>query len=175
MSYRYITIRCVVLPMKRIFVIIFAFIQIVSYTNAQIKSRGIPFVQNYSTNTYQAGTQNFQILEDQRGIMYFANSRGILEYDGATWNLIQTSKKTAAGATNNRIYVGAKDDFGYLAPSSNGQMEFISLLDLIPTEHQSFSRIRYMFMDKDGVYFLLHKKKKIFRYKNNKYRYRCIY
>jgi hypothetical protein len=34
---------------------------------------GIPDIINYYSSTYAAGTENRSIVEDQNGIMYFAN------------------------------------------------------------------------------------------------------
>ena len=51
---------------------------------------GIPFIRNYGPKEYKANSQNWTIVQDNRGIMYFGNSAGILEYDGVNWRLIKT-------------------------------------------------------------------------------------
>ena len=43
---------------------------------SQIKTVGIPFIRNYPRNVYNAGTQNWAITQDNRGIMYFGNKIG---------------------------------------------------------------------------------------------------
>ena len=45
------------------------------------------FIQNYSPKTYQASPQNWSIVQDKRGVMFFGNTDGILEYDGKNWKL----------------------------------------------------------------------------------------
>ena len=50
---------------------------------------GKPFITNFSPKEYGAGPQNWAVVQDQRGVMYFGNSNGILEYDGSNWRLIQ--------------------------------------------------------------------------------------
>lgn len=50
----------------------------------------IPFappVFNYNTSNYRAGNQNWSISQDKNEIMYFANNRGLLSFDGVNWNL----------------------------------------------------------------------------------------
>ena len=49
---------------------------------------GIPFIQNYSPKVYKQDPQNWSIGQDKRGIMYFGNSNGLLEYDGINWRLL---------------------------------------------------------------------------------------
>src|SRR5258707_1292518 len=41
--------------------------------------------QVYSAKTYGASPQNWGIAQNPRGIMYFANTEGLLEFDGVTW------------------------------------------------------------------------------------------
>ena len=72
-----------------------------------------------------------------RGILYFANTVGIMEFDGVDWRLINTSnnsavKSLATDTATGRVYVGAKGDFGYLHPNTSGKTEYVSLLDKIP-------------------------------------------
>ena len=45
---------------------------------------GYPFITNYGPRDYGAEQSNWGILQDRRGIMYFANGYGLLEYDGAS-------------------------------------------------------------------------------------------
>src|SRR5438270_10095200 len=37
----------------------------------------------------RAGTQNFAVAQDERGIIYVGNLAGVLEYDGVRWRLIE--------------------------------------------------------------------------------------
>jgi hypothetical protein len=57
--------------------------------NAQTRNEaGRPFITNYTPKQYGAHPQNYAIVQDQYGVMYFANGNGVLEHDGATWRLI---------------------------------------------------------------------------------------
>lgn len=44
-------------------------------------------VTNYTRHTYKAGNQNWMLQQHDNGWMYVANSNGLLEFDGASWNL----------------------------------------------------------------------------------------
>ena len=49
---------------------------------------GAPVISNYDQKTYKAHSQNWVAVQDARGVMYFGNSNGILEFDGQRWQLI---------------------------------------------------------------------------------------
>ena len=88
---------------------------------------GLPYIQNFTPKEYGAHSQNWAIIQDQRGIIYVGNTEGLLEYDGISWRLIKPSGKanivfSLAVDKNNRIYVGSFNELGYLAPDSIGQM-----------------------------------------------------
>jgi len=55
---------------------------------AQYKTVGIPFVSNFSPSEYRAGNQNWAIEQDDRGVMYFGNSNGLMSFDGHHWTMI---------------------------------------------------------------------------------------
>jgi len=51
---------------------------------AQNDPKGLPFITNYRYQDYNADGVNWWATEDEKGVMYFANSKGILIYDGNT-------------------------------------------------------------------------------------------
>ncbi|MCH7756276.1 hypothetical protein IH970_14285 [candidate division KSB1 bacterium] len=66
-----------------------------------------------------APTRNWHIVQDRRGVMYFANHGGLLEYDGVSWRRIYTGKsrriRMVKTDTTGRIWVAAFKELGYLA------------------------------------------------------------
>ena len=42
---------------------------------------------------YNAGIQNWSIAQDERGVMYFGNNNGLLEFDGSAWRLYELPTK----------------------------------------------------------------------------------
>lgn len=101
-----------------------------SICNAQhINKYGVPFITNYKPNT----AQTLDIVQDQRGILYFANDEAIIEYDGARWNKINMHwVKSLSVDEDNIVHVGAEGDFGYLFPNKVGELEFVSLTSKLP-------------------------------------------
>ncbi len=74
---------------------------------------------------------NFDIAQDHRGIVYLANSHGVLTYDGERWTLIPLSNhdmvRSLAVAADGRVHVGGYGVFGYLQEDAEGQARFVDL------------------------------------------------
>ena len=113
---------------------------------------GLPYIQNFSPKDYNAEIQNFSIVQDKRGLMYFGNNKGVLVYDGVSWRLIPTANKTLARSlcvVNDTVYAGAEGDFGYLIPDSTGELKFVSLLKYIPEQYRDFHDVYEIISNKD--------------------------
>ena len=102
-----------------------------------------PFIRNFPTEEYRAYSQNWAMVQDQRGIIYFGNQYGVLEYDGITWRTITTPSTVYSLCIDSSdcIYVGLDDDFGYLQSDSTGSLKYKSLKNKIPEEHQDLKKV----------------------------------
>jgi PAS domain S-box-containing protein len=122
-----------------------------------IKETGLPFVQNFSAKEYNAHQQNWAIVQDKRGVMYFGNLPGVLEYDGVLWRVIPIPNKSVVRSlaidSTGCIYVGAHGELGYLAADSIGEMRYNSLLDRIRPENQKFNNVWKVHATPKGVFF----------------------
>ncbi len=118
---------------------------------------GIPYLRNFTSKEYGADVQNWAIVQDQRGVMYFGNNAGVLEYDGVSWRLIQTANRSAvrslAIGDDGKIYVGTQGEIGYLSPDSIGQLRYVSLRDSVPAEYRDFADVAKIYATTAGVYF----------------------
>ncbi len=120
------------------------------------QNTGRPFITNYSYQEYNAGGVNWWTEQDDRGVLYFANSRGILEFDGVNWRVIppkENNEVRSLAKWNGVIYVGTNGDLGYLAPDALGQMQFKSLRDRLPKDRQVFDEVWETWSAPHGVYF----------------------
>jgi serine phosphatase RsbU (regulator of sigma subunit)/ligand-binding sensor domain-containing protein len=125
---------------------------------AQVKNLGLPYIINFSAEEYHAHKQNWAVIEDKRGIMYFGNTNGVLEFDGQNWKLIalpnNTVVRSLAMDDKGRIYVGSRGEFGFLQPDSIGSLKYISLLEKIEKkEDRKFDDIWWIYIIKGKVYF----------------------
>jgi DNA-binding CsgD family transcriptional regulator len=127
---------------------------------------GIPDIINYHNSSYGAGTENRSIVEDQNGVIYFANLEGLLSFDGSSWKLYSLPNKSIVRSLqmgkDNRIYAGGQDDFGYFSPDRNGKLCFTSLKYLLPKKDYSFTDIWNIVSLGNDVFF--RSKEKIFQY-----------
>lgn len=143
--------------MHRLF-IIYSFV-IISLNYAQtVNQTGRPFVTNFTPKDYSAGAQNWAALQDEKGILYFANQRGVLQFDGIEWNLIPVlddrTVLTLALDDSNKIWCGTQNDFGYLSVKTNGEYHYVSSTDLIPDSVKPIGKVRWIHSAGDTMFLL---------------------
>lgn len=131
---------------------------------------GLPYIHNYTKQQYQAGTQSWSIRQDKKGIMYFANNEGLLTFDGSFWRRYALPNKTKVRSlefgTDNRLYAGGENEFGYYKPNASGDLSFVSLKNLVSEKEHSFSDIWNVCGYQKSVFFRA--SNKIFQYRDNK-------
>ncbi|MCO5724936.1 ATP-binding protein [Robiginitalea marina] len=104
---------------------------------------GRPLITNYKYQEYDAAPINWWALEDDNGVMYFANQGGPLQFDGVNWRDIDTNGSSRSMAKDDKgtIYIGGNGEFGYLVPNAVGEMKFVSLVDKIPEGDRNFADV----------------------------------
>ncbi|MCR5018000.1 MAG: hypothetical protein K6A64_04320 [Bacteroidales bacterium] len=98
-----------------------------------------PEIRNFSRKVYRAGAQNWKVVQGGSGSMYFANSEGVLEYDGAHWWLYRVNNLTdvrslSYDAGTDRLLAGASDEAGSFSLIDGG-FRYTPLLDSLPLPH----------------------------------------
>ncbi|MCK4662739.1 MAG: PAS domain-containing protein [Bacteroidales bacterium] len=130
---------------------------------------GKPFFRNYSPKEYKGHTQNWAIIQDKFGMLYFGNQEGVLEYDGTNWRQIKTTNNSTVRSldidSTGNIYVGAVGEFGKLIPDNSGKLTYISFVSLFDSVHQDFADVWNTRITNDGIYFLTDNI--LFRYNHN--------
>ncbi len=103
------------------------------------------FINYFNPKDYKSGPSNWSIAQDKRGVMYFGNESGILEYDGHYWRKIKVpgnqSVRSITADKNGIIYVCAGSDFGYLEPDSSGVLKYKSLLPFLEKKYRNFAEV----------------------------------
>ena len=157
--------------MKQIINPIFYFLLIFLQTLSLAESRtlGIPFIKNYSHKVYGQHEQNWAIAQDNRGIMYFGNSHGLLEYDGTNWKMIQTPSpyivRSLTINTQNKIFLGGFNYFGYLEKDSTENLSYNSISDKLDSQYKSFGNVWNTYISDRFIYFQTDSA--LFRWDNN--------
>ncbi|MCX2473938.1 triple tyrosine motif-containing protein [Pedobacter sp. MC2016-05] len=140
----------------------------ISYAS-EIKSIGVPYIENYPKLIYASGNQNWSIAKDKSGIMYFGNAEGLLTFDGKYWQKYQMPNRqivrSVAADNSGKIYTGAFGEFGYWAYSNN-KLKYKSLTPLLPKDNKVSDEIWKIYVDRDRVIFQSFSR--IFIYKNGK-------
>ncbi len=96
-----------------------------------IYGQEIPPIQIFTTQDYKAEDQNWDISQDDDGVVYFANNKGLLRYNGARWELFPNPNQSilrSVNVINAKIYTGSYMDFGYWEKNSFGGLVYTSLL-----------------------------------------------
>ena len=121
-----------------------------------------PPITNYTTRDYQGFSQNWAVVQNRQGIMFFANGTDVLEYDGTRWKHHPTAHNNESFSLAidiaGIIYVGARGEFGYLAPAGDGTLYFTALSDSIgkvrlPDSLRSFGPVWYTHVVNKKVFF----------------------
>ncbi len=108
------------------------------------------------------------MTQDNDGALYFANSSGILIYNGTNWQTVASASanlvRSIYKGSDGKIYVGGKTDIGYLEKNKQGTTVFKSLGHLLPDSCKNFTNVWTVYETSDGIVFPT--QKYIFFYKN---------
>ncbi|GAA4305191.1 helix-turn-helix and ligand-binding sensor domain-containing protein [Compostibacter hankyongensis] len=96
---------------------------------------GVPRIINYTNETYGGYNQNWSVTQDENGVMYFANSKGLLSFDGSRWELYELPDKQIVRSVSSdgkgRIYTGGFAELGYWQRQPWGKLVYHSLASRI--------------------------------------------
>ncbi len=135
------------------------------------KTIGIPKIINYSHEEMNAGTQNWNIAQDNAGTIYFANNGGLATYNGKEWKIFGLPNKTIVRSvcidSDGKIYVGGQDIFGYFFPDKNGVLKFYSKSDELAADLKEFGDVWSITIYNNKVFYRT--SRRIFEYANGKF------
>lgn len=131
---------------------------------------GMGYQRNYSPSDYQGHPQNWSVLQDNSGRVYFANNYGVLSFDGSEWETIpipgNMSARSLALGNDGLLYVAAKNDFGFIALDSLGKRCYFSLKHLIADSLLMNLDMRQVLIRGNEVYY--RSNEMLIRYSDNK-------
>ncbi|WP_422079390.1 triple tyrosine motif-containing protein [Ulvibacterium sp.] len=107
-----------------------------------LTAQELPPIQNFYPGDYNGENQNWDISQASDKLIYVANSKGLLEFNGARWTLYPSPNETimrSVKVVENRIYTGCFMEFGYWKRNGLGVLNYTSLsqkigVDLIEDE-----------------------------------------
>ncbi len=148
----------------------FLFISLFHF-NFLVGQEGNYFITNYSSNEYNGAVQNFDVIQDNFGLLYFANNNFILEYNGKIWQNIGLTDggKTPtsfAKSKNGTIYVGGENEIGFLDKDSTGKIFYKSFKNLLNKNERDFNQVWNTLIIGDAIFYCSNER--IIRYRNGK-------
>jgi ligand-binding sensor domain-containing protein/DNA-binding CsgD family transcriptional regulator len=100
-------------------------------------SQELPPIVKYASATYGAGNQNWMISQDQNHYVFFANNEGLLEFNGAAWELYPSPNETiirSVKVIGNKVFTGCFMEFGFWTRQANGKLKYVSLSKTIKSK-----------------------------------------
>lgn len=150
-------------------IIIFFSLIIYLSSFSQPEEYGTPIVENFHPKKYGYESQNFSIIQDKKGFLYFGNVSGILQYDGINWNLIDVvGIPRFASDDEGNVYVGAFKDFGIITTDEKNNYVFKSLIKEVKKK-ELIGEVNEIVAYKNEI-LMINNKGYIISYKNNKIR-----
>ena len=99
-----------------------------------IKAQELPPVQIFSPKVYGAENQNWSISQSKEKFIYVANNKGLLEFDGAIWQLYTSPNDAimrSVKVIDELIYTGSYMEFGYWHRNEKGGLNYTSLREVL--------------------------------------------
>ena len=117
--------------MKTKFTVLFALISFSLATFAQpVPEKGVPLLQSFTPSQYLHKGKIWDIGSAPNGIVYMAADKGLLEFDGKTWNSFTGSDgftRSLLVDNDSTIYTGSDLDFGVWKRNKYQVFEYTSL------------------------------------------------
>ena len=123
---------------------------------AKAEGEFLPAVVSFTKTDYGADGQNWAIVESTPGEILVGNHRGLLIFDGYTWECMSLpggQPVRAVEVMGDRVYVGAYHEFGYWQRNDSGVLEYTSLAEAFSGESMKNDEIWHIAAWGDKVLF----------------------
>lgn len=110
-----------------------------------------PYISRFDHTNYQFHGQIWDALEAPYGEMMFAHNKGLLIYNGNSWDFItlpnnQTVKSIQV--IDDKIFIGGYNEIGYLKISNKGEYQYQSIIS-----NRNIGEVYEIFKQEDMIYF----------------------
>ncbi len=115
------------------------------------------FAKPYNKMDYNAARQNWSVSSARNGSVYFANHKGLLEFDGTNWLMHKLPNETILRAVkvanDSVIYTSGYMELGYWKPDKFGRLHYFSLSEKAETHFTKNIEFWNISIAGDYVYF----------------------
>lgn len=109
---------------------------------------GTYFINHYNPAEYNFDNSNYELWQDDLGVMHIANRQGVLHYDGNGWWLTSTPYSIFCLAqADGGMYVGGREGLGMITIDGTDESKFVNL----DTLHREIIRCVVL---NDNVYYI---------------------
>ncbi len=119
---------------------------------------GAPIAQVFTEREIPGSPQTRSVLVHPNGLVYVGNTEGLVEYDGATWRVIEGTRglivHNVAASPSGRIWYSATGEFGWLTPDSSGTLVAHPLHRRLHPEDQAVGHVLRMLVHGENAYFV---------------------
>ena len=133
--------------------IVFILVFLTSFgIQAVFAQEGLPFLTDVDVDSRFSNSRIGSIVQDGEETMFFATSRGLLKYDGSTWELIATPSPALEvyhHVVSNRIFVGLKNGAGEVLKSDSGSYEVVEIPGL-----ETGQPVQHIISSQSDVFFI---------------------
>lgn len=96
--------------------------------NLAVGQQGNYFLSHYTPTDERVNYTTFDIAQDAKGVIYYANKNGVLEFDGRNWNMVPAQGPVfTITSSGNEIFAGGYNGFGRLVIGEDNTKSFQSL------------------------------------------------
>ncbi len=119
------------------------------YSFTGLAQSGSYFLAQYNLKEQRLSNYNYDIVQDNRGLIYMANLKGVIVSDGLDWSLIETpySVFSLVFDQENNLYVGGRKEIAVINQASN-----------LPDKYHTISKINQEILEikhhNNSIYFL---------------------
>lgn len=110
-------------------------------------------VKNYGVREYKANATNWGMDMDEEGILYIANSDGLLVFNGNSWTLYELPNRESLKAikvVKDKVYTAGDNCIGFWRKDEMGRFEYTALNAAVDVV--SFSKDTFWSIADDGLY-----------------------
>ena len=123
--------------MKRVFLVI-VFLGFVSLI--VVAQPGHYFLSHYKPGNDNISNISYDIHQGRSGILYFANQKGVLQFDGRNWNMVPVhgAVYTLTSSADDQIFAGGSAGFGRIGLNPENHLAYLPLSDSLPNSKNIF-------------------------------------
>lgn len=99
------------------------------------KITGLSQIHHYTKDEIGVDAQFWSMAEDENGVLYFGNNKGVSVYNGYQWSLVSLPNNSAVKAVkqvfDGRIFVGGSNEFGTIEKDNYGNFYYKSMMGIL--------------------------------------------